>query len=596
MGCLTAVAVKKLKAGLAEQGLFPVDMAKKTTEERRAVFEKILGPDLAVIANQKFEGALVKRRVNGLREWVQKIKEPAVKADVISSVNKLSEERVLDPVKMQSFYADYVAQKLGFAVSSSEAKELMELAKIAKEAKEKIDPTEGPWGSSRRTYGSAAHNFTVLRDKLKLQSEMWTKEKMVSEWKKNPGWMVGNTIVETGGFFKAIWSSFDVSALGRQGYLTMLTHPDIWAKNARQTFIDIHEAATKKEDVIAAVMADILSRENVLNGKALKEGLAVGVMEEAFPTSLPEQIPLFGGAYKVSQDVYTAFLYRVRMDIFDRLVEQAEKAGVDYTGIGTLVNSMTGRGDLGKRNENVVNFLNKIFFSPRNVKGILDTLTAHTGNREMGAFAKEQARTNLLKLVVFSAILLKMLEGLGYLLGEEKPVEWDMRSADFGKFRIGDTRFAVTAQFAPYIVLASRLVTGTYKSSTTGKLAQLDTGAFGSMSRWEMVHRFLDGKLAPTANIVKSFWEADELEGTGRVAYELLADDTVQREGIALWVGRAIETFTPLGINDAFKSGEEFGLSPMAAATIAANTVGIGTQTYHKEKRKAKKQSGRLFT
>ena len=81
-----------------------------------------------------------------------------------------------------------------------------------------------------------------------------------------------------------------------------------------------------------------------------------------------------------SEVAYTGFLYRMRADIADRYVEIAEKNGVDLTdpletrSIGRLVNSLTGRGDLGSL-EKVGKQVNTIFFSPKMVKSQFDFLT-----------------------------------------------------------------------------------------------------------------------------------------------------------------------------------------------------------------------------
>jgi hypothetical protein len=78
-----------------------------------------------------------------------------------------------------------------------------------------------------------------------------------------------------------------------------------------------------------------------------------GQREEQFPVSYAEKIPIAGHGVRASGRAYTGFLNKMRVDMFDHLIEHARKQGVNVEdrkfqrGLATYINSATGRGSLG---------------------------------------------------------------------------------------------------------------------------------------------------------------------------------------------------------------------------------------------------------
>jgi hypothetical protein len=136
---------------------------------------------------------------------------------------------------------------------------------------------------------------------------------------------------------------------------------------------------------------------------------------------------------------------RLRADIADQVLKVASNNKVDLTdkrqleSLGRLVNSLTGRGHLGQF-EKVGKAVNVLFFSPKSLKASFDFLTLHATD-DMTAYSRKQAAKNLLKVVAGMALLM----GLANVLWPGS-VEFDPRSADFGKVKIGDTRFDISAE------------------------------------------------------------------------------------------------------------------------------------------------------
>jgi len=57
------------------------------------------------------------------------------------------------------------------------------------------------------------------------------------------------------------------------------------------------------------VKADINSRPNALNGNYKKMGLAVGNVEDQFPSSLPAKIPYAGRVFEASKNAFESFQF-----------------------------------------------------------------------------------------------------------------------------------------------------------------------------------------------------------------------------------------------------------------------------------------------
>lgn len=372
-----------------------------------------------------------------------------------------------------------------------------------------------------------------------------------------------------GGTMKSIKASLDDSAIFRQGWKTMFTHPEQWQRNARKSFGDIARSLGG-QNTLDEVRADIVSRPTYEKMKEAK--LAVGIREESFPSTVPEKIPVFGRLYKASENAFTGFVFRQRADVFDKYLKVAEEAGVDINdkhqleSIGKLVNSLTGRGNLGAL-ESAGNVVNNVFFSPRSVKAMIDTLTLHAGDK-MSSFARKQSAVNLVKIIAGTAVILAVANALN-----PNSVESDPRSADFGKIKIGNTRFDVTGGMSSLVTLGARLIPalwgkGATKSSTTGKITPINSGKFGSQTGWDVLLNFGENKLSPISSIVK-----DILQGT---------DFSGNKISVG---GELSNAFVPLPITNYAELAKDPNSANKLIAVIA-DALGIGTNTYSAKKKK----------
>jgi hypothetical protein len=87
--------------------------------------------------------------------------------------------------------------------------------------------------------------------------------------------------------------------------------------------------------------------------------------------------------------------------------------------------------------------------------------------------------------------------GLAKLAGAD--VGTNMRSADFGKIKIGDTRIDIMGGFQQYIRTAAQFISGEMVSTTTGKVTKTGEG-YAPISRGQILGRGLEYKLAPVAS------------------------------------------------------------------------------------------------
>lgn len=464
-------------------------------------------------------------------------KDPNSPVDAIREINNLRQAAEKRGVKIPSN-----------VVTTEETKNIIDLAKTAEQKKNtwldnggKIDDP------SRLEYGRAQVAFKNTINDLKLEASKQTlKEKGVRGVIKD---VAGNT--------KSLQSSMDNSALFRQGWKTLMTNPGKWAKNSLKTWQDIAKTFGGK-NTLDELKADIVSRPNAELYQKAK--LAVGIDEEAFPTSLPEKLPVAGKLYKASEAAYTGFLQRQRVDIFDKYMDIAKKTGVDLNDkqlqdIGKLVNSLTGRGHLGKL-EPAADTLNSIFFSPRMLKSHIDVLTAHQFQQGVTPFVRKEAAKNLLKIISGTAAVLATANAV-------KPgsVEWDPRSSNFGKIKIGNTRFDVSGGMGSVATLASRLAAWSKKSSTTGDVKSLTGGGFGQGDAADLVIDFFENKLSPAAGVARDIMRGEDFNGNkptiGNIA-----------KGLAM----------PLVIQNFTQAKQPNSADPLAA--LIADGLGISANSY----------------
>jgi len=528
-------------------------LAGKELESAISKHDKQLS-DLAIIWQRK----KLNRYSKKLGERGEKTSEKLINADYtkdprfatwLDQQTKLSKQKV-DRLQKTFNKLKEMNDRRTSGVSDEEAANVVDLSDRVSKAREGMDS-----GGDRMEYGRSWVDFHEYVNDLKFRATKQTFREAI----RRPG----NLLIKGAGISKAIKASFDNSYIFRQGFKAALrpaTHK-IWRANATKSFNWAWQQFGGKH-VMRELMADIVSRPNYINGKMTAAKLAFGNPEEPFPSHVPEGIPFFGKFYKASETAFAGQAYKNRADIFDKFIEIAERSGVSTNdkvqlkSIGRLVNSLTGRGRIGSLEKNA-ELVNNVFFSLRFLKSNIDFLTAHRGQGET-AFVKKQAGLNLLSAVMGTAAVLGIAKAL-----KSDSVDFDPRSANFGKIKIGNTRFDITGGMGSIITLAARLLSWSTKSSVTGKTTKLNEPRFGAMTAKDVIYNFFENKTAPAVSVALSL-----VEGRDRLTRKPPRPIDVARNLLA-----------PLPVSNA----EELLRDPESAPFllgIILDSLGIGTNTY----------------
>jgi len=573
MLCLPKTLVDKFVTGLKEGKLNPEDLTNfPSSEARRNYLAQFVGEENSKAVNALFESKLLmKNQNNAMITWVKSVAglKPAIRRDLIDKINKLG--KVLTPEEEKDFLKDLTSTRLGTEINREQAEVISKLADEFNKAK--ADPNSG------LKYGATEVALNNYVNDIRLANEKQTVKETLGLLRDNPAKESIRIVSDIAGAAKGMKASLDDSAIFRQGWKTMFTNPQIWAKNAVKTFDDIYQQLKLKPSdtkVVDGIKAEIYSRPNSRSGLYKKMKLDVGNLEEAYPSSLPEKIPLLGRLYQASQAAYTGFLYRVRADIADKLIDMAEKSGVNIAdkaeaeGLGRLINSMTGRGSLGGA-EKVGKTINTIFFSPKMLKSQIDFFTmpfgVDTSLQKVTPFARKEAAKNILKVVSGIATILSTANAINPDL-----VEWDARSADFGKIRTGNTRFDVSGGLSPLVVLATRFARQSSKSSTSGKVTEINerdkkgNPKFGSKTGGDLFFDFMENKYSPMFSVLKQLRDQQTFDGKKPTLGSLVIDSTL-----------------PLTIDNIYGASQDEKAANLLLIGIA-ETLGLSSATYGQRK------------
>lgn len=299
----------------------------------------------------------------------------------------------------------------------------------------------------------------------------------------------------------------------------------------------------------------------------------MSVREEQFMSNLAEKIPIVGKLVKGSERAYISYLNKMRVDLFNRYADAFENDGFNwdnnpdlYKGLASFLNNSTGRGDLGAL-QVAAPILNSAFFSPRLMASRINILGL---NPTYYAKLPPQIRKEAFKsLAIFigAGVTIMTLLSLAFGCDEEDDdnsncvsVEIDPRSSDFGKIRVGRTRWDIWGGFQQYVRIVSQFLSGE-KKSLSGTISDLD-GKGIRKDRVEQVGSFFRGKLAPVPSL----------------AFDLISGEDV--------LGRKVDPkdaiitrFTPLMLSDLTAAVKETGVRAIFTQGIPA-TFGVGVQNY----------------
>lgn len=515
--CLTKQAKENFKKALKDGRINPMELVNLDSQQRREVLAKFVGPENATQVNALFESKLLlKNQKAGYIAWAKKVGgiTKQTRMDIISRISRL--DGVLNPADEKAFLEDLASTKLGIEVTQAEAKAISDLSNSISEAEAKANKDgEFPSIDDRLQYGLAKVKLEKYINELKLR----TKE---ISFKEHPLQKILSIPQAVPGAMKSFILSLDNSFWGRQGIKTLLYPPTapIWTRNFLKSWLDFGKGFVGI-DAIDAIRADIYSRPNALNGKYKAGGYGLDVLsEEAYPSSLPEKIPLLGRLFKASEMAYNGGALRIRADLADRLIRIAEKQGVntldstEARAMGSLISSLTGRGSIASLTATGQQNANVLFTSVKFMKSNFDTLTAHQLDKKSTKFSRSQARKTLfgvLSSLVAIMFVAKMMD--------PDSVEEDPRSKNFGKIKLFGHWTDITGGMASFATLASQ-VAPTYNNGELGFWSKSKDGTFrnlgteyGLPNALDVFEQFFEGKLSPLAGILRDVWKRKTYTG-----------------------------------------------------------------------------------
>jgi len=400
-------------------------------------------------------------------------------------------------------------------------------------------------------------------------------EEFVNAVKSNlPFWKrAGELGYEVANIPRALMASFDVSAPLRQGAF-FIGKPKQFVPSFGNMFkYLVSEKGFKGlQKEISSRPTFNLMKEAKLDLSAFARSLTQ--REEAFMSNLAEKIPIIGRFVRASDRAYTGFLTKLRADVFDDLVNKAISIGKNpYTDtkftkqLADYINVATGRGkklagaiDIQKP----AKFLNTFFFSPK-LMASRTTLLNPLYYVKLDPFIRKDAIKSLL---TFSGTALSIL-GLAGLAGAK--VGKDIRSSDFGKIKIGNTRIDIGAGFQQYLRMFGQLYTGEYVSSTTGKLITLGEG-YKPLTRLDILTKQIEAKESPLFSLLTNLLRQQDFKGQP----VNLKNEVAQR-------------FIPMFIQDIIEVAKD---NPNLLPIASLGAFGVGIQTYGEEDKKQIKKMG----
>lgn len=404
-------------------------------------------------------------------------------------------------------------------------------------------------------------------------------------------------LLDVAGLPTTIMTSIDFSFPFRQGWASMTT-PEFWQGFQKQFGYAWNEVNFRN------LMAEIKGSPDFARAK--KAGLRMPdlgaqleLRAEGMQSTLGDRIPIAGRYIRASQRAYTGMANYIRWNRFNKLMNSAELMGLDVKiggrlskDIADIVNITTGSGGLGSQYDrrtgelittdrfgNITPAANQLLFSIRKISADVSMINP-AKYIKLSPFARKQ----MIKQAVGSLAITTTILGLAKMAGIE--VETDVRSSDFGKLKIGETRIDISGGKISMLVFLARvgpnLIPGLDAKTTlsTGKTIELDQDGPFDPSTLKIVTQYSRGKLAPMAGlfaelvIFHSDFKGDPTETPGEI-------------------GKAVaQRFYPMNISDIVDLLEDdaFGnvfadaLFDIFAASLA--TTGASVNTYDVDKDK----------
>lgn len=360
---------------------------------------------------------------------------------------------------------------------------------------------------------------------------------------------VGRAAVDTwdnlDGVARGLTLGGDMGHLGRQGSFLAVRRPGATAAMIENSFKAVSSKGAK--EISESIAAHPLRDEWETFGLNLTDSSPTAPItskEEVFRGRLARTMPWVKQFVQKSDDVFTGGLNTLRASAWEQQSAAWKAADItpeshpnEYKALAQLINSATGRGDLGKL-EKFQPLLTRVFGSPKLTKAQLDLINPmfYAKMYKTAPKAATIAMKDLAANVGARATLIGLLSAGGV------SISLDPASAVFLKAKVGKSTYIdVSGGLASWMRLIYRTSSGRYVSAS-GKETKLDPAG-----RVGVAGKFLESKLGPVASLPLDAVRGKTFEGkeftwgdaltrriTPLVAQQFLEAYGVEGPGVAL--------------------------------------------------------------
>lgn len=621
MVCINKDNLQKAKKALAEKGFGAGQLHKafpNTQERVKFLTEQFGSEEQAKYYNNKYEKYLLNKQKEALKNWVNTSVKKGIdnntKKSLLEKIDKLS--KVLGNTSQDKpFLNGLVKQSLGFYVTQEEANKIKELNDNIIESKRQLLEIMPDYLTYNQEQFAEALSDEQKYDKIadlairiSLMKEVYDEAKIAADRAerlenatfkfkfRGKDMSIGEALTTIAGNVKSLKASFDIS-WGRQLTSAFLSGSKAVAMSAAKgwkTGLDAWGkvisagSAEEMQDRIRVLEGMLMVRPNALNGNYARLGVAVGMQEEAFPESVAGKIPAVKNIFIASEKGFNIAIQTARAEITDTLIDMAggDIAMLKEQNAGQFVNELTGRGKLPFNNPNAERAINALLFAPRylasriaqiyNLKYFGKMILNKISGKETGMIDKMRAKASFAQLALF-AVLIPAIKGILRAMDDDDPhgedkferfwSAYEMRTSDFGKIVLGDTRIDVSAGLDGLLTLSARVASGKSVSISGVKRDKTWSDVLGSFS---------EGKLSPAARVVIDGWRylnAEPFDKNAPYAKNFMYQPITARGLLSdVLLPISVENLTELTIPTESKTAQMVG--------IVADIVGLGANTY----------------
>lgn len=410
-------------------------------------------------------------------------------------------------------------------------------------------------------------------EKAAAIKEMINMAKQPSAWDKTKSFGAGVLSIP-----RALMATGDLSFALRQGAVLGTRFPKEWAsananaakyafnpKAFEKGMSDLANMTDKNGEALAPTFKAMGLDMPALFGKAEEQYGDTHIIEGETAKKLG-----IGHVVAGSERAFSGAAAEFRGDVAAKIINGyggvkglSDWTTKDLKDLGRVLNTATGRGQGAKDGlfEKAAPFFSKTLFSARLWKSKLDML-----NPVYYATLSPAAR----KIALQSSGSFATVVGatLAAAAAAGASVETDPRSSDFGKIKVGNTRYDIMGGLQQNIVLAAREIMNAKKDSTTGVIKPFD-GGYGHPTRLSAATDLLTNKETPVLATISHWMAGKDIGGQPFNPWTAIAS-----------------LFIPLGAQDVYGVAKDTGDPNPVTATLkgvakaAPSFAGIGVQTY----------------